>query len=296
MPIANSVSTVLTALLLLGAASASAEVLLRLRDGTVARVPVDASQVVSVELQPGGVVWQQAPGSVGPGLPAGSRGGQAWTVNDRGEIFGFDGDRWQRQPGSAQDLAPAPDGTVWAIGTGAVSGGYGIWRLIGNSWRQVEGGGVRIAVDGRGNPWIVNDQGQIFRRSGNRWQRLPGSARDIAAGGSEVWIVGTDSAVGGGTVHRWTGQSWAASDGAGLRLAVGPDGQPWIANDQGRIFRRQSGRWAELPGRAHDIAVGSDGSAWVVGQGQVEGGRSLHRWDGQGWQPMPGGAVGIAVR
>ena len=83
-------------------------------------------------------------------------------------------------------------------------------------------------------------------------------------------------------VHRWehvvdaTGVSGmgrvsatAAEAGCGRGtpanlFAVGPDGQPWIVNKQGTIFRRTKtntgyvdGTWQVVPGQAGDIAIGA---------------------------------------
>jgi hypothetical protein len=84
--------------------------------------------------------------------------------------------------------------------------------------------------------------------------------------------------------------------GGGVRIAVGPDGSPWLVNTEGRIFRRQGGRWVERPGRARDIAVAANGTPWIVGLEAVTGGHALYRWAGNDWGRVEGGGVAIAAR
>ena len=61
-----------------------------------------------------------------------------------------------------------------------------------------------------------------------------------------------------------TPSSWDQVDGGAIAIAVGPDGQPWIVNKQGTIFRRTKtntgyvdGTWQVVPGQAGDIAIGA---------------------------------------
>ena len=76
----------------------------------------------------------------------------------------YDSIGWELEPGAARDIGVGADGSVWVVGTGAVPGGFGIWRWGGSDWSQVEGGGVRIAVGPDGNSWVVNSEGSIWLR------------------------------------------------------------------------------------------------------------------------------------
>jgi len=280
--------------------AARADVVIRTRDGAVHRVPVNPQDITSIEMVPGA----SAPGAppvvaapVTPGATGGAQVGLPWVVNNGASIYRGDGRSWQQLPGNGQDIGVGADGSVWVIGTNSAPGGFGIWRWAGSNWVQVDGGAVRIAVDGRGEPWVVNSEGRIFHRRANAWRELPGRAIDIGAGaGSEVWVVGTDSVPGGSSLFRWNGSQWDKVDGAAARIAVGPDGNPWVVNNEGRIYRRQANAWTELPGRARDIAVSSNGTAWVVGTDAVPGGSSVLYWNGSSWVRIDGGAVGIASR
>ena len=91
-------------------------------------------------------------------------------------------------------------------------------------------------------------------------------------------------------IYRWTGQGWSQVPGAAIRIAVGPDGSPWVVNAWGGIYRWANGRFQQLPGAARDIGVGADGSVWVIGSDD-----GIYNWTGQGWIRVEGAAVQISV-
>lgn len=47
-------------------------------------------------------------------------------------------------------------------------------------------------------------------------------------------------------------------------------------------------RWRQAPGEALDVADG-----WVIGTDRRNGGFGIYRWNGRGWQRMPGAGVDI---
>ena len=69
---------------------------------------------------------------------------------------------WTQLNGEAQDIGVGANGAVWVIGTDVTPGGYGIHRWTGSGWQRIDGGGVRISVDPRGRPWVVNSSHTIF--------------------------------------------------------------------------------------------------------------------------------------
>jgi hypothetical protein len=99
---------------------------------------------------------------------------------------------WQKLPGQARSIASGADGSLWTVGTIAMgNGNYALYRWVGAGWVQANGAGVKVAVDGSGIPWVINAAGEIFVSSGGQWKRVPGSARDIAAGADgSVWVIG----------------------------------------------------------------------------------------------------------
>ena len=226
-------------------------------------------------------------------------------------------DTWQRLPGLAKDIGVSALGAAWVIGTTAVFGGFSIHKWNGSDWEIADGGAVRIAVEPNGVPWVVNNNGGIYRRlssaAGNvGWQVLPGCARDIGIGADgSVWAIScTPVGTKDFTIQKWNGAGWGQSDGHAVRIAVGPTGIPWVVNSIGDIYRRissdvTSAGWQVLPGCAKDIGIGVGNYAWAIGCGPVDGGFDVHAWNEQpatsgapaafGWVRLPGGAHNISV-
>jgi len=128
------------------------------------------------------------------------------------------------------------------------------------------------------------------------WKQLPGLGTDIAIGAEgSAWVIGTNPVQGGFGIYRWDGGNWIGVDGGAVRIAVGPDGTPWVVNDAGQIYHRSGSSWQLLPGAAKDVAVGADGTVWVVGTNAVPGGYGIYKWTGSNWAAVDGGGVRIAV-
>jgi hypothetical protein len=165
------------------------------------------------------------------------RSGNPWVVNNAGNIYRWVNGAFQQLPGSAKDIGTGADGSVFVVGTNPVFGGYGIYRWAGSDWTRVDGGAVRIAVDRSGNPWVVNDAGNIYRRVNGAFQQLPGSAKDIGTGADgSVFVVGTNPVFGGYGIYRWAGSDWTPVDGGAVAISVGAPGQVAVVNDAGNIY------------------------------------------------------------
>ncbi len=87
--------------------------------------------------------------------------GNPWTVSAKGQIARYVGGKKEVVAGQAIDIGIGKDGTVLVIGADAKT----IWRWTGSGWEAV--GGVaqanRIAVDPKGNPWIVTKDNNLWR-------------------------------------------------------------------------------------------------------------------------------------
>lgn len=165
--------------------------------------------------------------------------GRPWVVNAAGEVLRFERGSWQRLPGLLSDIGIGANGAVWAVGVERVEGGHPIYRWNGRDWDLVPGGAVRIDVDPRGNPWIVNDRGDVLRRVGGRdWERLPGSGTDVTVDSrGTAWLLGADRVDGGFSIQRWTGRDWQRMPGGAVAISAGQD--VWLVNEQGGIFRQE---------------------------------------------------------
>jgi streptogramin lyase len=189
---------------------------------------------------------------------------------------------WEKLPGSARDIAIGADGSVWSIGTLQFPDGDSpAQKWTGSDWALAPGGGgVRIAVDPQGIPWILNTLGAIYKASSSDvstilWgDPLIGAGHDISIGADgSVWLIGTLGPDDQGVVFKWDGRGWAPSDHLGARIGVGPAGEPWIIDSAARIYRQSSAdlnaEWIQLPDSARELAI-NQGDVWIVGTASVE--------------------------
>lgn len=132
-----------------------------------------------------------------------------WLVNAAGTIFQRTTNdpntgHWAVRPGCAKDIAIG-GGQIYVIGCDARPGGYGIHRWNGSSWTWIPGGGLRIAVDLEGLPWVVNDANDVWRlHADGIWRHLAGKKAqsiDIGTDGY-AFIAGTD-----GNTYVWNQQT-----------------------------------------------------------------------------------------
>ncbi|MCF8246033.1 MAG: hypothetical protein K9J37_04400 [Saprospiraceae bacterium] len=146
--------------------------------------------------------------------------------------------QWKQMPGKANDIAIGGNPEqIWIIGFESRGGGNQIQRWTGTSWEEIDGGAVKIAVDGMGMPWVVNNDGQIFkRRLNNTWVEMPGRARDIAIGGGVAWIIGTDAYGSGHRVYYWGESKWIPVDAGAVDIAVNAVGTVHMVDAGGNIW------------------------------------------------------------
>ena len=153
---------------------------------------------------------------------------------------------WILSTGLARDIGIGGNGVVYVIGMNPRAGGYGIWKRINNNdWQEIGGGAVRIDVDDKGVPWVINSIGEIFKREGDNWRCMPGRANDIGIGGDgSVWIIGTNICGDGGFgIWKWTGKDWMTFDGAErMRREIAAIGAPQRALGQEMMRLGQAGQ------------------------------------------------------
>jgi hypothetical protein len=207
-------------------------------------------------------------------------------------------DGWEKVPGSALRIAAGADGSVWVVGTKRATGGFALLRWDGKDWEEVKGaGGVAVALDPQGVPWVIDSKGDITRREKENWVKVPGKARDLAfASDGTPWAINTNRATGGFGVSRWDGKAWQEVKGAGgMRIAVDSKGAVWVTNSRNEVYRREKDVWEKVTGTGQAVGAGGDASVWVVGTNRTQGGFGICRWDGKGWAEVDGGGSAIAV-
>lgn len=163
--------------------------------------------------------------------------GAAFVANDKGEMYRYVNNAWQKLPGLAKDVGVGANGTAWCIGANQVPGGFGIyrWNSARNDWDGMPGGAVRIDVDPQGNAWVVNAAGQIFRWTGSSWSNVPGLARDVGIGSTgAVFVAGAD-----GIVYKWNPQTngWESRGNAKVtNITVNSAGAPVVTTADNEIY------------------------------------------------------------
>jgi hypothetical protein len=204
--------------------------------------------------------------SVGPtGIPWIVSGGK---VYERSSTSASSGTWNLRGPSSncATDVAAGPvisgNSTVWEIGCTALPGGFdiGIYHSTTQTWTSqgktsTSPAAVRIAVESGGVAWAVANDNAVYRdlsESPSGWQFVSGLGTDVGAGptllagSGYVFVTGTAD----GEVYVWDEQAGLAGDpdgpavsqfaffnGEGTRVAVGPDGKPWLVASDNSIWR-----------------------------------------------------------
>lgn len=129
---------------------------------------------------------------------------------------------------------------------------------------------LKRAIDSTGAFWnIYPRDSTIYITDANgqdHFEQKLGTARDIAVGGDDsVWIIGTKAASGGYQILYKQGQEWIPIDGAAVRIAVDPQGNPWVVNDLGVVYRRENNAWKKIDGiLAKGIAIGRDGKVLLI--------------------------------
>lgn len=111
---------------------------------------------------------------------------------------------------------------------------------------------------------------------------------DIGADG-DVFGIGTD-----GYIYHWIKGAWAPFGGRGRRVAVDPNGHPWVIDASDQIWTHDGSGWLLRSGRARAIDVGADGSVFILGQPSSTNGY-VYRWNGSGWTYFGGNGTEITV-
>lgn len=205
--------------------------------------------------------------------------GVPWVVTSWGGIFkrttnsALTGS-WQPMPGFATDIGIGANGSVWVVGTTAISGGFGIYKWNETNWnwdQDTSGtGATRIAVSPSGKPWIVNSAGNIKRKLSNSpfsgsWEQLSSAnVKDIAVGpgpgdgtrpppaqdgsawhvnGTTLYVWDEQGGTGVPNVKGWRigGDDRASGSGSPRNLSpvavsVGANAQPVVLGSNGAIY------------------------------------------------------------
>lgn len=120
-------------------------------------------------------------------------------------------------------------------------------------------------------------------------------------GGSagEMWVIGNQALLSGTDNGIYVYENgWVQGPGSAVRVAVDPNGNPWVVNSLGDIYSWSPSGWVQQQGLATDIAIGPGGGIWILGWADYSTpaqGPTVFSWNGSGWTAEPGQAVRIAV-
>ena len=152
--------------------------------------------------------------------------GTPWVVNNAGQIFAPGAGGWQQMPGLARDIGVGANGSVWVIGVTPIDR-----RVHGASleWTRLGPGARRCGQHRRRSarqPWVVNDRGDIFRRTPTgQWQASTRQrdGRDDCSGRHCVGARQRLASRAAISIQRWTGKRWRRINGGGVALSAGRD-------------------------------------------------------------------------
>lgn len=131
------------------------------------------------------------------------------------------------------------------------------WRLGGNANRfgyqifhhgQLVDGRATHLIMHKGKPWVINRQGDIFKREHGTWEKLPGRTFHLTVSNKDrVWSIGTTLAnVSGYPIYYWKNNQWNMSNGSGVRFINRPHRAVRVINRQNMVFVWRNGSWQYL--------------------------------------------------
>ena len=235
----------------------------------------------------------------GYGLTTPSCTGSFGTLNwDYGSVGSYE-DGGNTVDFAEQEWCPGDSGGAGLVADGSLSPNN-LFSVISSSHPFT--GTNKATVTATHSSWIASHAPGLLG-SAPVWQPYPSQlANDIGVGANgAVWITtNTASSSGDFTIKRWNNAlsppGWESMPGLAVRIAVDPNGDAWVVNHAGGIYRwrRDWGGWEQLPGLGTDVAIGANGAVWLIGAGPGAD-HGIFTWNRNGWTQVDGAGVRVAV-
>lgn len=182
---------------------------------------------------------------------------------------------WTQLPGAFTDIAVISATSMYGIGPDT-----NVYRYDGQSWTQVGTNAKSIAA-ADGTVIVANGNNDIWLKfaddNTNTWRQLPGKALRVAVmNRNSLWYVGTDNRVYRGD----QGGNWVAVGNDAAEIAASPDGSVVVTNAASKLLWRKTGdnataNWTLVDPnfKANALTVPNAQRAIVVGAD-----RNIYRW------------------
>lgn len=225
------------------------------------------------------------------------------------------GPNWSQIPGSASQVAAAPDGSMWVLSTLPAGPDKYIWHYANGAWSNVSGLAAHLAVAPDGTLYAVNSGGGTYsyKIADGNWNGLGGgaSAISVAADGS-IYVLSSGGTAADKAIWHNVAGNWSQAGGSGISLAANWDvggpyspgngtlrpGGLYILNSVGAIwYENADGSFAQLPGNASALVPAPNGGVFVLGYPGDSNGSNIYYYDlrAPGWSQHPGVAVSISA-
>jgi hypothetical protein len=140
-----------------------------------------------------------------------------------------------------------------------------VWSWVKGTWAPLPGiSAAWASIGDDGTIWAVTSDGSVFRRSGDKWQQMPGECKQVYVSNAK-----SIACVNAG------GQAWFFEDGkwilvssspAFTRIAVGPFRSAIALTAAGECYWkpqiRSADKWQKIEGKLTNVGISKD---YIVG-------------------------------
>ncbi|TQF02826.1 family 20 glycosylhydrolase [Kitasatospora acidiphila] len=156
------------------------------------------------------------------------------------------------------------------------------------------GAGVKLAVDGSGNVWVVTATGLLHQWDGSRWHAVTGPGQSTGITDVAVGANGTVAVIlASGDIWARVNGTWTATGGQGKSIAVSANGDIWTVSTTGTPWQYTNGTWtAHSQGQtATTIAAGAGNTVAITTAANGE----IMLWSNGSWTDTGGQGTALSI-